>query len=97
MTLLTYEIFRTVLDYRFLRKGGRHPPPDPFWGPHSIASMEDEVGFPLFIRLHGGVRLTPSGKEIAPTSRSLLSVEENLNQRIEKIGWPRGHRSSSAR
>ncbi len=85
MTLLTYEIFRTVLDCGSFAKAADTLHLTPSAVSHSIASMEDEVGFPLFIRLHGGVRLTPSGKEIAPYIKELLSVEENLNQRIEKI------------
>ena len=85
MTLLTYEIFRTVLDCGSFARAADTLHLTPSAVSHSIASMEEEVGFPLFIRLHGGVRLTPSGQEIAPYIKELLSVEENLSQRIEKI------------
>lgn len=52
---------------------------------HILKSLEAEVGFPLFIRTKQGVRLTPNAERILPTVRSLLAINENLEQIINEI------------
>lgn len=52
---------------------------------HILKSLEEEVGFPLFIRSKHGVTLTKSAKQILPTVRSLLSMYDSLEQNINEI------------
>lgn len=52
---------------------------------HILKSMEDEVGFPLFIRTKQGVKLTANAEKILPLVRSLLSKNEHLEQIINEI------------
>ena len=52
---------------------------------HMLKSLEDELGFQLFIRSKQGVKLTDSGQEILPAVRSLLAKYENLTQTVNEI------------
>lgn len=52
---------------------------------HILKSLENEVGFPLFIRTKQGVKLTSNAEQILPTVRSLLAIHENLEQIINEI------------
>lgn len=52
---------------------------------HSIASLEDELGFSLISRGRGGVRLTVEGERLMPAIRGLLSSSEQLAQTVSSI------------
>ena len=41
---------------------------------HILKSLEDEVGFPLFIRNNQGVKLTANAQLVLPAVRSLLAI-----------------------
>ena len=58
MTLLSYEIFQTILEQGSFTKAAQILHLTPSAISHSISSMEEEIGFPLFIRSKNGVRLT---------------------------------------
>jgi len=52
---------------------------------HSIASLEEELGFTLLIRNRSGIRLTDEGERIAPAIRNILNSEEHLKQVASSI------------
>ena len=52
---------------------------------HLLKSLEDEIGFSLFIRSKQGVKLTGNAKMILPGVRSLLAMTEHLEQMISEI------------
>lgn len=52
---------------------------------HSIASLEEELGFVLIKRGKSGVRLTDEGERLMPAVRSLLSSAEQLEQTASSI------------
>lgn len=52
---------------------------------HILKSLEEEVGFPLFIRNKSGVKLTANAQLILPAVRAMLSDHENLEQIINGI------------
>jgi DNA-binding transcriptional LysR family regulator len=52
---------------------------------HLLKSLEDELGFPLFIRSKQGVKLTNDAKRLLPSVRSLLAMTEHLQQDIDEI------------
>lgn len=52
---------------------------------HLLKSLEDEMGFSLFIRSKQGVKLTGNAKMILPGVRSLLAMTEHLEQVINEI------------
>ncbi len=52
---------------------------------HVISALEEEFGFPLFLRGRGGARLTPDGQRVLPAVRSVLAGSERLRQTIAAI------------
>lgn len=57
-----------------------------------LKSLEEEIGFPLFIRTRSGVHLTPNGEAILPYVRRLLYEDELLSQEISSLkGLNTGH------
>ncbi|KPU43516.1 HTH-type transcriptional activator CmpR [Oxobacter pfennigii] len=52
---------------------------------HIIKGLEDEIGFPLFVRTRRGVSLTENGKKIVPLIRQLLSDNSRLEQTISAL------------
>lgn len=52
---------------------------------HSIAGLEDELGFALITRSRAGVKLTAEGERLMPAVRNLLSSAEQLNQTASSI------------
>lgn len=59
---------------------------------HVLKSMENELGFPLFLRTRKGVELTPNAEAILPIIRELVAVNEQLEQTVSNInGLETGH------
>lgn len=52
---------------------------------HIIKGLENEFGFPLFIRTRRGVSLTDNAKKIIPLIRELLSENSRLEQTIDAL------------
>ena len=61
MTLLSYEIFYTVVQEKSFQKAAKILNMTPSAISHSISSMEKELGFALFIRSKNGTVLTSNG------------------------------------
>lgn len=58
---------------------------------HMLKSMEEELGFPLFVRSRRGVKLTASGALLLPYARRLLKSGEDMEQMLSQIrGVQRG-------
>lgn len=51
-----------------------------------IASLEDDLGTPLFERLPRGVRLTPAGREFLTDCRQILRDFQRARERARRIG-----------
>lgn len=49
---------------------------------HMMNALEQEIGFPLLLRDHRGVRLTAQGQQIYPTIQQLLAVHRRLLHEI---------------
>lgn len=59
---------------------------------HVLKSMEEELGFPLFLRTRKGVTLTPNAETLLPIVRELVAVNEQLEQTVSNInGLNTGH------
>ncbi len=52
---------------------------------HILKAMEEELGFPLFVRNRRGVSLTPEGEKIYPLIRELLSCSTKITETAAEI------------
>lgn len=50
-----------------------------------INAMEEEIGFPLFVREHSGVRLTSEGESLLPYMRQLQIWEHQFKQHVREL------------
>ncbi len=85
MSLYTYRIFETVVqEGSFVNAAGvLHLTPSAV--SHAIAKLENECGFPLFIRSRTKVNLTNNGERLLPIISSMLRAEETLHQEVAQI------------
>ena len=82
MDLKKLTVFLTVADYGNFTKAGEDLGYTQSGITQMMKSLEQEVGFPLFIKRHHGVTLTNEGKALLPAIRNLLSASESLKQEI---------------
>ncbi|MGN0423314.1 MAG: LysR family transcriptional regulator [Lachnospiraceae bacterium] len=82
MDLKKLTVFLTVADYGNFTKAGEDLGYTQSGITQMMKSLEQEVGFPLFIKRHHGVTLTNEGEALLPAIRNLLSASESLNQEI---------------
>ena len=82
MTLLTYQIFQTVVEQRSFQRAAELLNLTPSAISHAISTAEKELGFPLFIRNKNGVTLTSYGKSLQPYILAVLNSDTKLQQVI---------------
>lgn len=85
MDIKKFKLFADVAETENFTKTGERMGYTQSGVSHMLKSLEDEVGFPLFIRSKQGVRLTKNANTILPSVRGLLSMYENLEQSINEI------------
>lgn len=56
---------------------------------HMMDSLENEIGFPITVRGHGGVSLNENGEILMPLVREFLSCSARLEDAISKISQQR--------
>lgn len=52
---------------------------------HIIRNLEEEVGFPLFLRSKNGLRLTPQGESLLPYARQVVRHQNRFDQHASAI------------
>ena len=82
MTLLSYQVFQTVVGQGSFQKAAEILNLTPSAVSHAIASMEQELGFSLFTRNKAGVALTNYGEHLLPYVNAVLNSDESLQQAI---------------
>lgn len=91
MDLKKLNVFLTVADLGNFTKAGETLGYTQSGITQMMKTLEQEVGVPLFIKSHHGVKLTDEGLALVPSIRSLLSANESLNQEISFLkGAKRG-------
>ena len=91
MTILSYQIFKTVTETGSFQKAAEVLGLTPSAISHAVAAMEKELGFAVLTRGKGGAGLTNHGRELLPLVDSVLESEKNLQQAIAEIeGLKRG-------
>ncbi len=92
MEISKYALFEDVAEtHNFTKSGDRLGYTQPGVS-HTLKSLENELGFPLFHRTKNGAFLTSEGKAILPLVRQLLTVNEHLKETISSLnGLTTGH------
>ena len=80
MTLLSYQIFKTVAEAGSFHKAADLIGLTPSAISHAVSSMEKELGFSIFTRKKAGVTLTSYGEHLMPYVNAVLNSEESLQQ-----------------
>ena len=85
MTLLTYQIFKTVSEAGSFHKAADLLGLTPSAISHAVSGMEKELGFSVFTRRKAGVSLTSSGNQLLPYVNAVLNSEESLQQAVAEL------------
>ncbi|GBG94494.1 LysR family transcriptional regulator [Ligilactobacillus salitolerans] len=85
MTNFAYQAFSEVARQRTFISAAKVLNVTPSAISHSIATLEDELEFPLFIRNRTGVTLTPDGERILPIVQEILNTEIKLHEEADRI------------
>ncbi len=85
MTLLSYQVFKTVADHGSFRKAADILGLTPSAISHTIASLENELGFSVLNRSKAGVTLTNYGEHLLPYVNAVLNSDESLQQAIAEF------------
>ena len=85
MTLLTYQIFKTVSEAGSFHRAADLMGLTPSAISHAVSSMEKELGFTVFTRKKAGVTLTSYGEVLLPYINAVLNSDESLQQAVAEI------------
>lgn len=85
MTLLSYQVFKKVVEQGSFQKAAEILNLTPSAVSHAIASFEQNLGFSLFIRNKSGVTLTNYGEYLLPYINAVLNSDESLKQAIDQM------------
>lgn len=92
MEINKYALFADIAETKNFTKSGERMGYTQPGVSHILKAMEQELGFPLFLRSKQGVTLTPNAEAILPHVRKLLAHNELLEQTIASInGLNTGH------
>jgi DNA-binding transcriptional LysR family regulator len=85
MTLLTYQVFKTVVDMGSFHKAADILGLTPSAISHAISAMESELGFSVLTRGKSGITLTNYGEHLLPYVNAVLNSEESLKQVVDEM------------
>lgn len=85
MTLLSYQIFKTVAEQGSFRKAADILGLTPSAISHAVSAMEHELGFPVLNRSKLGVTMTNYGEHLLPYINAVLNSDESLHQAIAEF------------
>ncbi|AMV60460.1 LysR family transcriptional regulator [Pediococcus damnosus] len=85
MANFSYEIFAQVVTTKNFGQAAKILNVTPSAVSHAISQLENELGFPLFIRNRTGVEITPDGQQILPVVQNILNSEAQLQQVADQI------------
>ena len=85
MSLSVYEVFVAIAERESFAAAAHQLNLSPSAVSHALSSFEEQLGFMLFVRNRGGVRLTAGGEALLPTVREVLQVNEKLKQQAAKL------------
>jgi DNA-binding transcriptional LysR family regulator len=91
MTLLSYQVFKTVVEQGSYQAAAKLLNQTPSAISHTISAMEKQMGSRLLVRSKAGVALTNYGAHLLPYINAVLNSDEGLHQAIAEFnGVKRG-------
>ncbi|HAE81127.1 MAG TPA: LysR family transcriptional regulator [Lachnoclostridium sp.] len=91
MTLLSYQVFKTVAESGNFHKAADVLGLTPSAISHTISTLEKELGFSVLTRGKAGVALTSYGQHLLPYVNAVLNSDESLRQVVAEFnGLQRG-------
>ena len=97
MSLSTYQVFLEIVERGTFAAAAHQLKLSPSAISHSLASLEDELGFSLFIRGKNRIKLSKGGESILPAVRAVISAHQSvLHQSSQLIGLTVGSVSIGA-
>ncbi len=91
MTLLSYQVFKTVAESGNFHKAADVLGLTPSAISHTISTLEKELGFSVLTRGKAGVSLTSYGQHLLPYVNAVLNSDESLQQVVAEFnGLRRG-------
>lgn len=85
MTLLSYQVFKTVAEQGSFRKAADLLGLTPSAISHAISAFEAELGFSVLNRSKNGVTLSNYGERLLPYVNAVLNSDESLQQAIAEF------------
>ena len=85
MSLYSYRVFLEVVDSGSFVKAAEKLNLSPSAVSHAVKALETEFGFSLFIRNRSGATVTSGGQRVLPYIRSLVKIQENIEQEVNII------------
>lgn len=85
MTLLMYQVLKTIAEQGSFRKAADILGLTPSAISHAVAAMEGELGFSVLNRNKSGVTLTNYGEHLLPYVNAVLNSDESLQQAIAEF------------
>ncbi len=85
MSLYSYKVFLEVVDSGSFIKASEKLNLSPSAVSHAVKSLENEFGFSLLSRNRAGTSVTSSGERVLPYIRSLIKIQNNLEQEVNII------------
>ena len=85
MSLYSYKVFLEVVDTGSFVKASEKLNLSPSAVSHAVKSLENEFGFSLLSRNRAGASVTSSGERVLPYIRSLIKIQNNLEQEVNII------------
>ncbi|MBR2189899.1 MAG: LysR family transcriptional regulator [Eubacterium sp.] len=85
MTLLSYQVFKTVAEIGSFQKAAEVLGLTPSAISHAVSTMEKELGFAVFTRSRSGVALTNHGEHMLPYVNAVLNSDESLQQLVAEL------------
>lgn len=85
MTLISYQVFKTVAEQGSFRKASDLLGLTPSAISHAISALESELGFSVLNRGKNGVTLTNYGERLLPYVNAVLNSDESLRQAIAEF------------
>lgn len=85
MSLNAYEIVKCIVEEKSFASAAEIVNLTPSAISRSVRTLEEQWGFPLFVRTKTGVHLTPEGEKIYPFLCDVLNSENILSQQAAQI------------